>query len=483
MMELKPDAYMSTPKEELIGNNQGQSLVEILIALAVFSITITATTLVFFGGQNFSANALNTREAIQKTHDASEALRILRDTNWNSLTNGTHGLQFTNDQWSLTASSDWSNGYKRSVVISTDANGIKQLDTTVAWNVGSEGTKSMSITETLTPPNQGLSGDWQQPCVVGDADGTSGAKGTDVFYANQKAYVSSSAVAQNKEDLFIFNVTDPDIPTLTGSLNLEEGWKSLTVSGSYVFGIEEDSSDFFVVDATNPSSPVQIAKLALGGGKGRYVMARNGYVYATTASSSAGPEFFSIDVRNPTSPTIASSLEFGVDINEVSVLQHIAYLATGGNSQELVLVDINIPSTPTQLGSYDAPGTADARAVHAKSSKRIYLGRNSSTEKELLILDASTPASVTLRGSQDISGSVYSLLTAGTIAFLGTDDTNEEFQNYYIRDPAAIVKYGGKNLSNIGTGAAYYNNIVYMSVRNVDILQLISAPINGICGG
>src|SRR3989338_10974661 len=104
MMELKPDAYMSTPKEELIGNNQGQSLVEILIALGVFSITITATTLVFFGGQNFSANALNTREAIQKTHDASEALRILRDTNWNSLTNGTHGLQFTNDQWSLTAS-------------------------------------------------------------------------------------------------------------------------------------------------------------------------------------------------------------------------------------------------------------------------------------------------------------------------------------------------------------------------------------------
>lgn len=471
---------MLTPKEKSTGN----SLVEILIALAVFSLTISATALVFFGGQNFAGAALEARQATQKAHDGVDALRFIRDGHFDTMTDGIHGLSFlASGQWILTSSPDISDGFTRTVSISTDSNSIKHIDMMVTWNDPPTATHSIDLSQTLAPPNQALAGDWTKPCVVGKADGTAGAKGTDIFYSNGKAYVASSTATANKEDLFIFNVTNPKNPTLMGSLNVEEGWKSLTVSGNYVYGIEENSPDFFVVDVSNPTAPVKKAKLTLTGGNGLYVMVRGNYVYATTAASSTGPEFFIINVTNPLNPTVVASKEFGVDINEVNVLQNTAYLATSSDTKELIVVDVSAPANPTEIGSYNAPGTADGRAVHAKSKTRVYLGRSSSADKELLILDETDPANPILKGSTDTSGSVYSLTTAGTLSFNGTDDTNEEFQDYYIRDPTNITKNGSINFSNIGTGTDYYNNVVYMSVRNVDILQLVTSTINGVCGG
>ena len=471
---------MSTPKAKSIGS----SLVEILIALAVFSLIISASVLVFFGGQNFAVSSLEAREATQKAHDGVEALRFIRDTKWSTMTDGIHGLEFlASGQWQLTSSPDISDGFTRTVSISTDINTIKHIGLTVTWEHLPEGTRTISLKQTLAPPNQAIAGDWTQPCVVGKSDGTPGAKGADVYYSNGKAYVASSAVAVGKEDLFIFNVSNPKSPSLLGSLNVEEGWKSVTVAGDYAYGIEENSPDFFVVDVSNFAAPIKKAKLVLSGGSGRYVMVRGNYVYATTANNESGPEFFVIDVTNPLIPSVVATKEFGVDINEVSVLRSAAYLATSSDTKELIVVDVTTPNNPTEIGSYNAPGTTDARAVHAKSKTRVYLGRDVSAEKELLILDATAPSSIALRGSTDITSSVYSLITAGTLSFLGTDDTNEEFQNYYIRDPANIQKNGNLNFSNIGTGADYYNNIVYMSVRNVDILQLVTSTINGICGG
>ncbi len=479
---------MLIPKEELTGNKglpaqAGQSLVEILVALAVFSLTISATTLLFFSGQNFSSNAMRAREALQKSHDGFEALKILRDTSWTTMTNGTHGLQFTNNQWTMTSSPDWSNGYKRSVLVATNADGSKRLDLTVAWNNGAEGTKSLGFSDILTPPDQGVVGDWTQPCVIGTGSGSTGSKGTDVVYANGKAYVASSASAVGKEDLFIFNVSNPTTPIQISSTNFEQGWKSVSVAGTYLYAVEETSADFFVVNVSNPAAPVQTAKLTLAGGSGRYVMARGSYVYVTTANNAAGKEFFIIDVSTPSSPTVVASLEIGSDINEVSVLQNIAYLATSDDAKELQLINVSNPLSPTIIGSYNVPGTADGRSIHAKSVQRIYLGRTYSSDKELLILDASAPAAITLRGSQDVSGDVFSILGAVPQAFLGTNDTNQEFQDFNIRDVNNITQSGGKNLSNIGSGADYSNNLAYISVQNVDILNIISAPINGVCGG
>ena len=210
-------------------------------------------------------------------------------------------------------------------------------------------------------------------------------------------------------------------------------------------------------------------------------MTRGNYVYATTATKAGGPEFFIIDISIPSSPRVVSSLEINADVNEVSTLLDVAYIATSDNNEELIAIDVSDPADPQELGSYNAPGNTDGRSVHAKTAKRIYLGRSYSTsDHEFFILDA-TAFPITRRGSTDISGGVFSLITAGTLSFLGTDKSNEEFQNFNIKNPLLITQVSSLDLSNLGTGADYYDNIVYMSVNNVDILKLISTTAFGFC--
>lgn len=466
---------MSTRKAELIGN-RGQSLVEILIAMAIFSLVISAIVLVMYGGHASVATSLDAQKALEKARDGMEAVRIIRDTKWTDLADGRHGLQFLpGGTWQLTASPDVSDEFTRTVSISTDFDGIKHVDLTVAWEHPPDGIRTIELSQTLSPLEEGLTGDWTNPCVVGSADAGSGSKGSDVFYLDGKVYVTDSASSATKPDLYIFDVVDPLHPSLLGQLNIEQGVKSVTVAGNYAYVIEEGSPDFFVIDVSNSAEPVKVAKLTLSGGNGRYVMVRGAFVFVTTAINSTGPEFFVIDINMPTSPTVVASLEIGGDINEVNVLKNTAYLATSVNAKELIAVDVTTPTSPAITGWYDAPGTADGKAVHAKSNNRVYLGRTKSSDEEFFILDASNPTVITSRGSTDVSDTIHSLMTAATLTFMGTADTNSEFQVYYVKNPTILSQYAALNFSNIATGAVYYNNHVYLSVQNSDVLQIVTS--------
>lgn len=464
---------------------QGYSLVELLIALTIFTLTISAVVFLFYGGQDFTAGGLTAQNGADRVRTSGEALRFIRDNNWASMTNGIHGLQLVDNTWQLTDTPDVANGFTRTVSLSTDIDGIKHATVTVAWQAMNVGTQSTSIYETLAPPNQGLNGDWTQPCVLTTLDAGSGSKGTDIAYLNNRVYVTNSSSSSGKDDLYIFDVTSSRSPSLLGSLDIEEGLRSVAVSGgAYAYVIEGDSPDFFVVDVSNPVAPVKKSRLVVAAGaKGRVVAVSGNYAYVGLTATAGEKEFFVIDISDPLNPTVAASLEIGGDVNAISLSSTTAYLATSLDSQELVIVDITNPLSISQTGSYDAVGNADGTGVNAKTLKRVYLSRNGSSDPDLFILDVTNPASVTSRGSSDTSGNTFDILTAGTLAYVGSDTPNEEFQNYFVKDPSAIVQFAQLNLSNVGRGIAYNNNIIYMAVQNSDLLQIITSTINGICGG
>ena len=190
---------MSTKKDA----STGSSLVEILIAIALFSITITAVTLMYYSGREYSMDSLASRVASEKLHDSGEALRFIRDTKWSTLTDGVHGFQFlSSGSWAVTSSPDVSDEYTRKASVSTDSDGIKHVDLTVSWHYQTEATKSLELYQTLAPPDQGLSGDWTHPCILSTADGGR-SKGSDVFFSNYKAYVTSSAVQPTKKIFYL----------------------------------------------------------------------------------------------------------------------------------------------------------------------------------------------------------------------------------------------------------------------------------------
>lgn len=474
---------------KITSRQSGRSLVEILVALVIFSLIITAVTLVFFGGQNFLGQSVEARKAIEYAHVGLEAVRIVRDNGWTNLTDGIHGLNFDGTTWTLTGSPDVSNGYTRTVSISSDFDNVKHIRMTVQWDHQPEGTKTVEIYTTLSPLEQGISGDWTQPCILSTAAGSSGSsKGTDVVYANGKAYVTSNEASSGKPDFYIFDVSNTSAPALLSSLDVEQGLKSVSVVGNYAYVIEAESTDFFSIDISIPSAPVVKKKITIAGGaiQGRYVVARGNFAYVGTTTSVAN-DFYVVNISDPTNPVVAGSagLRIGGNVNEISLLQNYAYLATSHDSRELAIVDLSsVPIRSTLTKTYDAPGTADGLAVHAKTTKLVYLGRVESSSpgnsREFIILDTTTnPPSA--RGSSEVSDDVLSIMSVQTLSFLGANDTNEELQAFYIRDPTAPVKWGGLNVSNVITGADYHANVVFAAVNNGDILNLITSMKGGIC--
>lgn len=454
-------------------------MVEILIALALFSMTITAVTLVFFSGQNFITDSLQARKAVEKAHDGAEALRFIRDTNFTSMTNGLHGLSFTNDAWQLTTTPDWSEDFKRTVSISTDLDGIKHADLIVQWHHPSEGTKSFNISETIAPPNQGLTGDWTQPRLIGSGDIGPGNQGTDIAYKGDRVYMTATAASAPKPDFFIFDVSNPAAPVLKSGLNIETGLAAVAVQGNYAYVVEDTSPDFFIIDISSDTNPIKIAKLTLQGDKGRSVFTNGNYVYVGTNRSGA-EEFFIIDVANPASPTVRSSTNVTGDVAAISALGNIAYLATADSSSEMILYDVSDPNNPVFLSSYDALGSSEkGKSIHAKTVNRIYLGRmlggNHTNHHEFHVINATNTQLPILLGSKDVPSDINDLFTVSYLTFMATDDPNKEFQIMRINDYNNLTLHGLLNLSQVATGIAYNANVVYLSARSNDALKIITS--------
>lgn len=295
--------------------NKGFSLIEVLIAIAIFSLSMTAVTLVFFSGQNFTSKALESRRAVELAHDGIEGLRFIRDANWQNLTDSpTHGLNFTSGVWTLTGSPDWTQNYKRTVSISTDFDGIKHARLTVAWSSPPEGTKSIELYQTLGPLDQGIYGDWSQPCLLSTGVGSSGSsKGTDIVYSNSRVYITSYESSSGKPDLTIFNVTNPSAPAFLSELNTGAGLKSLAVSGNYAYAIEQDVANLKVIDISNALAPNVVATLNIGPTKGKYIVINKNYAYVTTSNNPnpGAHELHVINITTPTAPVKVNGVDLG----------------------------------------------------------------------------------------------------------------------------------------------------------------------------
>ena len=84
-------------------------------------------------------------------------------------------------------------------------------------------------------------------------------------------------------------------------------------------------------------------------------------------------------------------------INAVAADGPVAYLATGDNRAELVVVDVE---TGARLGTFDAAGGADALGVRVLEPGIVKLGRRQSDAPEVYRLDVSDPAAIRVLDAQ-----------------------------------------------------------------------------------
>ncbi len=117
----------------------GQTLVELLLAMGVFVLAVSAITFIILDVYLSDRAGRERMTATFLAKEGMEATRSIRDNNWTSLTNGDHGLAISANKWIFQgAEENVSNrlreGKRKITVQAIDAN-RKKITSKVTWKL------------------------------------------------------------------------------------------------------------------------------------------------------------------------------------------------------------------------------------------------------------------------------------------------------------------------------------------------------------
>ncbi len=475
--------------------NDGFSTLELLIAMAVMTLSMTAVIMVAFGNQSI---AIDTELAQRGLYVAQMRLEEVGST----IANNFNVLE-------TEASTTTIGLYDTKVKVTDISPCAKEVQSTAAWdrdlrNLNSS-LRSIFISTTTS---QALGNDcatkksktpWDNPVSFNFSSpinsGNSGT-GIDVVEHDSETYaILTTNWSNNKNTLFVINATDPESndPEVIGGIEASDKKDFMDVDVYH-----EEGSDFiyafvasasinsqlqvYKIDVSNPasSSVMRVATATLPqltNGAARTIYYYDQKVYIGTqfvacpgsCSSSQNNELHIYNVANPATPTWIGSVNVNHNINDIEVLGDWAYLAISDNNRELAVIQIN-PSKPNYLVhhdttsfGYNAGGIDDATTV-AVSGQYVYLGRNrANNNPDFLVLksnDVHNGTSVTdgvmsavdldnttctyksgtiqTKNCLKVNTSIKDISLQNQFAFLLTDNQNAEFQIWDISNPSSV---------------------------------------------
>jgi len=134
-----------------MNKNKGQSLIEILLAITIFITGVAAVSSLFLSSHISSSQSAERAQAIFLAKEGIEAVRAIRDFNFENLTNGAYGIELVGGKWQTTG--DWpdttEDKFERTIEIGDVQEGVKIITSTVEWQSIS-GARSVSFNEHLT---------------------------------------------------------------------------------------------------------------------------------------------------------------------------------------------------------------------------------------------------------------------------------------------------------------------------------------------
>ncbi len=472
--QINLKSYILHSRFYFLHSRFGQSALEILITIGILALALSAMVVVIYSSQSLSLDS----------QEANQALNLSRQNLENIVASST--VNFNN----LSSSSSTQNEFLKEIIVeNVDAN-TKKITSRVSWQADPARRQKVELTTLVTnwkiyqdsggdSGGSGLTGDWTNPQTLGSVDLGPGNSATDLDVINKIVYLTAIASDSKKPDFFIVDATNGQSPVIVSNINTGPGLNAIDVAGNYAYvGNDSDDSQLQIIDVSNKSNPVWLTSFTLpavsgSGAVGNAVFYYNSKVYVGTKRAT-GPEFHIIDVSNPANPQELGSYEVNADVNGIFVQDGAAYLATSDDSRELFVLNVNIPSNITQLGSFDAPASDDAKSVYL-SGATLYLGRVSGSN-DFMILDVSNPASIRQYSSSNLGGvSVNGIVVRDYLAFLATSDSNREFQAWNIASSSRPTLWSYFNFPQVASGLDYENNIVYVAVRSNDALRIITS--------
>lgn len=425
---------------------KGQLIIELLVAMAIFISVVSATAFLIL--DSYVANRAG-GEMTQSTFLAQEGLeaaRAIRDSGWNNLTAGSHGLSVSGNNWIFSGSQEdigtKLNQGTRQIIIENIDSDRKKITCQVAWQFAANRSQNVTLTTYLTNWQKLGIGNWLNPTREAGLNIAGTNDGLKIQAQGNFAYLVRNGGSPN---FIIIDVTNTASPLVVSSLTLSGTPKNIWVAGNYAYvASTADNRELQIIDISNPSLPSLAGfynAVGSADANGIYVVGSTAYL---TRTSSTEREFLIINISEPTLPTLMGSLDLAATGYEVVALGDFAFVASGHNSQELQVVNISNPASPALAGWADISGTTDAITIIGFGAT-VIVGRGNLA----YLFDVSSPVAPVQIGSFNYLGTVndFSLGNSNNYLFSATSRSDGEFKVVDISASGSPFLLGTYNVS------------------------------------
>ncbi len=219
-----------------------------------------------------------------------------------------------------------------------------------------------------------------------------------------------AVAADGVSGLLFLDTSSPSAPVELSRLEFPRDSEDAALSGSLAY-VVDISNGLRVLDVSNTALPVLLGSVQMEEAYG--VDAYDGLV--CVASGDSGLAI--VDATTPTSPFLLAKLALSGESRGVALdaERALAFVACGDAGVHAV--DLSAPNAPVLLATHDTPGTAEDVTI---VEKRVYIADGAAG---IRILDVSDPAAPSLIGARSPGGYFRAIEVRGTIAFAAAEDT------------------------------------------------------------
>ncbi|HLP60362.1 MAG TPA: hypothetical protein VK186_16090, partial [Candidatus Deferrimicrobium sp.] len=260
------------------------------------------------------------------------------------------------------------------------------------------------------------------PALVKNCETPGFAQG--VYVQGNYAYI-----ADREKGLQVVDISDSDSAYIAGKYGGSIAFKSMTISGSHAY-LGTPSDGLLIMDISDRTSPIPVGQyqLPLPNYVVYGVQVKGNYAYLADGGHLWDRAFKVFNISDPSSLTLVGAVS-PLRCDHVFVNGNYAY--TIGDSTELTIVDISIPSHPVVKGSISLDEPAHGIFV---SGNNAYIAG----ESRLMIIDVSNPASPFTTGSLSVNGYLNGVFVRGNYAYA----VGKEFYVIDISQPGSPVLVG-----------------------------------------
>lgn len=417
---------------QLNKNLKGFSVVEILVAVAIFGLMAVGLggTLSYVISSTNSAGISD--RATMLAYEGIEAVRTIRNEDYNNLTDGTYGLGINSNKWVLSGTSEDIGRYTREVEITSFDSNTKKVIVNVSWQDQYSSVKSIYLTEYLSdiyrevPPP---SGTWTNPAILSSLDLVGNDNGIKIKLDGDYAYI----LRPGNDDFSVIDVTNPGAPVFIASTQVSSNPVAFEVKNDVLYVITDDNTNkleiYDISDLNNIN--ILVSEEISSRNSPTDIEFEGDYLYISFDRDNRSDELFVFDVTNPSNPVLMDSIDIARGGNGIYLKNDYVYVTSSSNNAEIQIVDISDKNNLSLVNSYNIPGNGQPDII--KGEDNLIVARDGD---DVTFLDITDPINISSVGTYSVNKlNGFDISLSKGLLFAATSDKGAEFkvidiQNY-----------------------------------------------------